>query len=39
MLLHDSTLHGWGKKFPSFLLLEQGQGFSYEALKGFILEK
>lgn len=27
------------KKLPSFLLLEQGQGFSYEALKGFTVEK
>lgn len=27
------------KKVPSFLLLEQGEEYFYEALKGFIVEK
>ena len=39
MFLHCFALCGCKEKGTKFLLLEQGEGFSYEALKGFIVEK
>lgn len=39
MLLHCFALCGYKEKRTKILLLEQGVGFSYEALKGFIVEK